>query len=168
VEQTNPVKGKYGTLMAVKALNNQEVWAAGTSGVILHTSDGGAHWVREAEGLSNEMLYGIWVVNNREVYVTGNNRTLLKYGDVTGIDEQREQSGQITAFPNPATGKICLQSAGNRPVTSVDLYDISGRKLIHHELASIREVDLSGLEKGIYILEAYCDGCKSITRIIKQ
>ncbi|HNW75124.1 MAG TPA: YCF48-related protein, partial [Bacteroidales bacterium] len=51
IEQVNPVKGKTGTLMAVKALNAQEAWTVGTSGVVLHTTDGGATWVREAEGL---------------------------------------------------------------------------------------------------------------------
>ncbi len=104
IEQVNPVKGKYGTLMAVKALNPQEVWAAGTSGVILHTVNGGATWVREAEGLTTEMLYGICVVNNHEVYVTGNNRTLLKYGPVSGTEEPTVTRPQLRVFPNPVTG----------------------------------------------------------------
>ena len=103
-EQVNPVRGTSGTLMAVKALSNLQVWAVGTSGVILHTTDGGENWFREGEGLSNEMLYGIWVVSPQEVYVTGNDRTILKYGLLTGVEQQPTQPTEFKLeqnYPNP-------------------------------------------------------------------
>ena len=99
-EQINPVKSKTGTLMAIKAINKNEAWACGTSGVILHTTDGGENWIQEAKGLTSEMLYGIAVNRVSEVFITGNNRTVLKYGHINGIQQPYVLNNFIS--PNPA------------------------------------------------------------------
>jgi len=152
VEQVNPVKGKHGTLMAVKVLNDQEVWIAGTSGVILHTTDGGQTWIREAEGLTNEMLYGIWVVNSQEVYVTGNNRTLLRYGLISGQEEPESSLPEITLFPNPANGVVHLRCDRQWLVRQIRVTDAAGRQVRFIEDPAEPSVDLSGLEEGIYLI----------------
>jgi len=166
--QVNPVKGKNGTLMAVKAINSLEAWTVGTSGVILHTTDGGVNWIREAEGLTDEMLYGIWVVNNKEVYVTGNNRTLLKYGTMSGMDDTREADRFIRVFPNPVIGKVSIQSKNNQPINRISVVDISGRQLMLVEQPAIREIDLSGLQGGLYFLAVRCAEKTCMTKIMKQ
>lgn len=104
IDQVNPVPGNSGTLFAVKALDSIHVWTVGTSGVILRTNNGGNTWVREADGLTNQMLLGIWVVSPEEVYIVGNNRTFLKYGLLSSIEETHSQSNCVKLdqnFPNP-------------------------------------------------------------------
>lgn len=166
-EQVNPVKGKYGTLMAVKALNNQEVWTVGTSGVILHTTDGGENWVREAEGLTNEMLYGIHVVNNHEVYVTGNNRTLLKYGLVNSIDETSSVVKPVKVYPNPVKNKLLVETADSNPVDRLWIYEMNGRLLYYQSNPQDNSVDISGIQPGMYILKTEYRNNFYTERIIK-
>jgi len=132
-EQVNPVRGTSGTLMAVKALSNLQVWAVGTSGVILHTTDGGENWFREGEGLSNEMLYGIWVVSPQEVYVTGNDRTILKYGLLTGVEQQPTQPTEFMLeqnYPNPFNPSTRIQyTIGSRQFVQLKVYDVLGNEI---------------------------------------
>jgi photosystem II stability/assembly factor-like uncharacterized protein len=146
-EQVNPVKGKGGTLMAIKAINKSEAWTVGTSGVILHTSDGGVNWIREAEGLTNEMLYGIWVVDNKEVYVTGNNRTLLKYGPITDVIEPVLSKNKFSINPNPAS------TFANFTVLSgwASIYDWLGIEVWSGNIFEGKSFDVSNFQDGLYI-----------------
>ncbi len=167
-EQVNPVKGKTGTLMAVKALNKQEVWTVGTSGVILHTTNGGQTWVREAEGLTSEMLYGIWVVNNQEVYVTGNNRTLLKYGLISGKEEPLLQASSLSLTPNPTEGIVTIRVAGGQQISQVNVNDLAGRRIATFRKPAVNRIDCSGFRPGVYILEVFLDGSVSTLRLMKR
>jgi photosystem II stability/assembly factor-like uncharacterized protein len=133
IDQVNPVLGNSGTLMAVKALDSLHVWTVGTSGVILRTNNGGNTWVREAEGLSNDMLLGIWVVSPEEVYVVGNNRTFLKYGLLSSIEESNSETGQVQLeqnYPNPFSSntKISFQIKTPQQV-KLSVFDPLGHKV---------------------------------------
>jgi photosystem II stability/assembly factor-like uncharacterized protein len=162
-EQVNPVRGASGTLMAVKALNNLQVWTVGTSGVVLHTTDGGENWVREAEGLSNEMLYGLCVVSPQEVYVTGNNRTLLKYGLLTDVEEQPTQPTEFKLeqnYPNPFNPSTSIQyTIGSRQYVQLKVYDILGNEiatLVNEEKSSGMynvQFTMNNLSSGIYFYQ---------------
>jgi hypothetical protein len=158
-EQVNPVKGTGGTLMAVKALNDQEAWTVGTSGVILHTVDGGTNWVREAEGLTQEMLYGIHVVSPNEVYVTGNNRTLLKYGLLDEIPESGEMFCSLVIKPNPAGSyfEVELILKDNQLVTA-ELCDLQGR--------TIKKLFAQPVPKGKFSRQFSTDGIPDGTYLV--
>jgi hypothetical protein len=162
-DQVNPVRGASGTLMAVKALNNLQVWTVGTSGVILHTTNGGENWFREAEGLSNEMLYGIWVVSPQEVYVTGNDRTLLKYGLLANVEIQPTQPTEFKLeqnYPNPFNPSTSIQYAiGSRQFVQLKVYDVLGNEiatLVNEEKpAGMYNVHFSrnNLSSGVYFYQ---------------
>jgi len=160
IEQVNPVKGKYGTLMAVKAINKLEAWTVGTSGVILHTTNGGENWIREAEGLTNDMLYGIHVVNNNEVYVTGNNKTLLKYGLISDVDESIVAT-EFKISPNPASDYINISSPSikkglGRVSEEIRIYNTFGeciKTVVNSDLRSLLRLDISHLPVGIYFIQ---------------
>jgi photosystem II stability/assembly factor-like uncharacterized protein len=178
-DQVNPVRGKTGTLMAVKALNSLEVWTVGTSGVILHTTNGGENWFREGEGLSNEMLYGLWVVSPQEVYVTGNNRTLLKYGLLTDVEDEPTQPTEFKLeqnYPNPFNPSTTIRYSVPSNVKSqtlnviIKVFDILGNEIVtlvnEEKPAGSYEVDFQsslnshsskgvplGLASGIYFYQ---------------
>ncbi len=160
VEQVNPVKGKSGTLMAVKALNKSEVWACGTSGVVLHTTNAGETWTREAEGLTKEMLYGIHVVNNKEVYMTGNNRTLLKFGPLSDVSVPLSEEC-FSISPNPATDFIEISYSMNKSVVDdVRIFSIFGEPIKLTPILSLQSggqdevlrISISPLPTGIYFV----------------
>ena len=172
-EQINPVKGKSGTLMAVKALNKMEAWACGTSGVILHTTNGGESWQREAEGLTKEMLYGIHVVNHEEVYITGNNKTLLRYGPLSTV-ENSQDNYNLSISPNPATDFIEISYSplekGVRGLSEqIRIYNVFGQEFnptpalpkgrgfasppLGEDLGGVLTLDVSSLPSGVYFVK---------------
>lgn len=152
-DQVNPVKGKSGTLMAVKALNKMEAWTVGTSGVILHTTDGGENWKREAEGLSKEMLYGIYVVSPEEVYITGNNRTFLRGIISSSVNEKGNE--KVAIYPNPCNDYINIENCSDIIIPKVIIiYNSLGEKILESTTQSnIERINLDGLNSGCYFLK---------------
>jgi photosystem II stability/assembly factor-like uncharacterized protein len=67
------------TLNSVEALSSTEAWIAGTSGTVMHTSDGGATWTQQSVG-TTEPIYKVafkdaqhgWATSNNAVYFTTN------------------------------------------------------------------------------------------------
>jgi len=145
-EQVNPVKGKYGTLMAVKALSKSEAWASGTSGVVLHTTDGGNIWNQEAKGFSNEMLYGIAVAEPNEIYITGNNRTILKYGTIDKIEDNHIP--EILLSPNPVRESLSLKDYKGK----ITIINIFGEEILTSEVTENSIISMEGCIPGIYFL----------------
>lgn len=74
VEVPSPVSSH---LYSVGFLSDTEGWIVGQSGTILRSTDRGAHWLREAPGLTTEALYDVDFVGST-VYVCGSEKTLLK------------------------------------------------------------------------------------------
>ena len=74
--QTNP-DSNQNILYDVFFLDTLNGWAAGTTGIILHTTDGGANWVLQNSGTTNN-LARVFAISS-DVYVTGSYGTFLKY-----------------------------------------------------------------------------------------
>ncbi len=72
--------GPQRTLMDVDFLNNQEGWAVGSKGVVLHTVDGGMSWNIEVQGMTNRMMTSVKAISPTCGYALGNNGSFLKYG----------------------------------------------------------------------------------------
>jgi photosystem II stability/assembly factor-like uncharacterized protein len=63
-------------LLGIYALDGDTAWAAGQDGVILHTSNGGATWTRQAEEQAPEVqLQGIYASDADNVWVVGDNQS---------------------------------------------------------------------------------------------
>jgi hypothetical protein len=75
--------------------------------------------------------------------------------------------GIISAFPNPTSGKLTIQS--EREIKSINVYSITGAKVYSRpkDLTS-NEIDLSNYNNGIYIVVVN-DGVKNHTlKVIKE
>lgn len=60
--------------------SNDEAWAAGGSGILLRTADGGKSWIRDkaADNIAGN-LYSVKFIDDRKGFVLGNNGILLRY-----------------------------------------------------------------------------------------
>ncbi|PLW99007.1 MAG: hypothetical protein C0591_03440, partial [Marinilabiliales bacterium] len=100
-QQSNPdANSLYGTFF----LNQNMGWAIGTQGTILKTTNGGETWMVDEEGSTlagTKFLRGIHFTSPTNGYVVGNEKTLLKYGELTGLGEAIENM-PFEIFPNPA------------------------------------------------------------------
>ncbi len=168
--QTNPYT-MQNSLSNVFFLNINEGWSVGHNGTLLHTTNGGASWSREAEGFTTNILRGVFAVDEHTVYVSGNNKTLLKYTQVSGIGDEVELL-KFEIFPNPAVSVCNLQSSVfSLQSAVVEIYDLNGKKLLQKPILKGREtveMDVSSLRSGIYFCKVSTEEYSLTKKIIIQ
>jgi photosystem II stability/assembly factor-like uncharacterized protein len=87
-----------------------------------------------------------------------------------GIDEIKENLG-VAAYPNPSSDKINIGFKQYSPVenTLVSIYSIQGELLFQQPLKNdITELDISGLEKGVYLVKVSNKKTTELTKLVKK
>lgn len=155
--------GNMGDMSQVFFLDNLHGWAIHFSGKIYTTSDGGNSWSEQSPGISSEILTNIQMTSLSNGYICGNNRTLLKYTQLTSLNKSGYDDWEITIFPNPVKDKFKVQSIkpacwqGRLKVenATIELFDLNGRILMEKHFpagSETAEIDGSGLQNGIYLV----------------
>jgi len=91
--------------------------------------------------------------------------------DVFYIDEifigiEDLNSKGFSATPNPVNDVLYLNA--NEEITSVALFNVLGQKVFQNEINSLdSSIDMTGYQKGIYILKTKIDGTEGSVKIIK-
>jgi photosystem II stability/assembly factor-like uncharacterized protein len=172
VTLTNP-DPQSRSLYGVFFLNSNEGWAVGGNGAILHTSNGGTTWtVQTVPGLSpSAFLTGVHFTSPTNGYVVGNNKTLLKYTLISGIESPAWE--QVHLYPNPTRGKFRVQGSApiRNKVVSVEVVDFYGRTLFSgmmHPVMPDQEFDISHLKPGVYLVKMQMNEMVFIRKIVKQ
>jgi thermitase len=84
--------------------------------------------------------------------------------DVQHFSTPNIDSSTISIYPNPTKDRLYIQS--DYGVNDIKIYDITGRFIKKHENTS--EVDMTTLNKGIYLLKIATDQKTFETKVIKQ
>ncbi len=90
---------------------------------------------------------------------------------ITLSSNSNQEFNGLTISPNPSEGKfrVTFDHAGNSNNVAIDVYDLRGRRIYNTSYNSIskfdRTIDLSGVQKGVYILKVN-DGERNATRKI--
>lgn len=73
---------------------------------------------------------------------------------LSGITEENLENS-ISVFPNPAVDNLIIETSNNEKVTAVKVYDVLGKLLVNNNVNETErlELNVSGLEKGIYYVE---------------
>ncbi len=116
------------------------------------------------------------------VYPNGTQINVLYYDELlvgtgTGLYGHKGSGGNssvntikakdIVLFPNPSNGKIELQFNTNVKLQTVEVYDFAGKKLYSQNLNnSTKQIDLTHLNKGIYLLKVKTENSIYTERII--
>ncbi|WP_299895951.1 T9SS type A sorting domain-containing protein [uncultured Aquimarina sp.] len=89
--------------------------------------------------------------------------------DNTLSNEDIEFNEEIVSFyPNPANTSIYIKNFSSLDISSVDIYDMQGKKIISKKLES-REIDVSSLTKGVYLLKIKNNsGDRVVKKLIKN
>jgi hypothetical protein len=155
-EQSVP-SGIVGELYDLHFLNLNEGWVVGAGqgvGKILHTSNGGQSWVFEAEGLIDDHLLAVNFTSPTNGYAVGLNSMLLKYSEVSGIDEN-SHSFAFDLFPNPADESVRINcSEFNTESGSIEILSAEGKTLQKKTVGKGNtdiEMDLKNLDAGMYM-----------------
>ena len=78
-------------------------------------------------------------------------------------------SKDLQVYPNPAKDVLNFKMANNMQVETVELYDMTGRKVNTVTAKSVKDVNVSNLRKGTYILKAKAnDGKVYVQKVLKD
>jgi photosystem II stability/assembly factor-like uncharacterized protein len=173
--QINPdTQSPKSTLNDVFFLNVNEGWAVGDRGLILHTTNGGTIWFIEGNGLTNSLLTSVYFTSPTNGFVTGTERTLLKFstdGAATRIDPDIVKADGFEVFPNPGNGRFNLKVPVGQQVYFISVVNSSGQTVQNVDISgqdSEFTFDLSDQLNGIYLTRCSTNKGQVCRKIVKR
>ena len=125
-------------------------------GIIIKTINGGITWTFSSP--TCKWFSSVYFTDANTGYVVGDEGTILKTtnGGGTFNDEIEYPEQTFSIYPNPANNKVAI--TGNRYFlgeTIITIFDINGKQVMNNELQNQNtiEIDVSTLEKGMYLLK---------------
>lgn len=82
----------------------------------------------------------------------------------SGLDE--ELGAQIRFFPNPVTSIVTMEGA--EEFDTVEIYDLSGRKVFHSVINNTGKLNVSQLQSGTYLVQLRGNERSHVQKLIKQ
>lgn len=92
---------------------------------------------------------------------------ILESEAVTGLSPDPDNS-QLQVYPNPNIDGIVNVSVPANSDASLNIRDISGKLLLQYSLSDKKELDLSALKNGTYLLEFFLEDERLIRRWVKR
>jgi len=141
-------------------LNENEGWFVGNIGQIQHTTNGGDSWTREFENYTNTFLTAVQFTISNNGYISGNEKTLLKYGEITSVKNGEDLPTEYSLsqnYPNPFNPTTTIKyQIPELSFITLKLFDVLGSEiatLVNEEKPiGNYEVEFNGskLTSGIY------------------
>jgi hypothetical protein len=148
-----------------------------------YTKDGILKWKQYFGGSSWEYPYGLSLADDGGIYFLANTEStdfdiaenfgnqdiwlvkLLEGGSTTVNNTTKP--GSLSLFPNPSFDYIYIDSPEN---LKVSVFDMHGRKVIHHEInSSDSHIDMQSLPDGTYLIKGVNEtGHEFISRVMKM
>lgn len=111
----------------------------------------------------------IKIIGSTEVMPTNNGLTLMtKAAPLASAGTDGNEETIIDLYPNPATNNINIVSSTDAEMT-IFVYNISGQQMYYGErLDNHQVIDVSNLERGLYVVKVISDDEVITTRFLKQ
>jgi photosystem II stability/assembly factor-like uncharacterized protein len=159
-------------------INSSEGWIVGV-GIIWHSDNGGINWTDDAPGFADGMgLTSVYFISAEEGYAAGNNE-FLKYGSLTGIEDEWTDITAKTHLrqnaPNPFNDdtKIEYDLPDNDWVT-IKVFNITGQEIATlvnaHQNRGQHSVEFKrqNLPEGVYfyrLVSGQINECKPMIKV---
>ncbi len=104
-----------------------------------------------------------YAASDRQVIVF--NKT--KY-DALAVNETIKNKLQVSVYPNPATENLFVELDSKTKAAQITISDLSGKSIINTKLSNQNNIDISGLQLGMYMLTVYTENGSETVKFIKQ
>ena len=104
-----------------------------------------------------------YAASDRQVIVF--NKT--KY-DALAVNEAIKNKLQVSVYPNPATENLFVELDSKIKTTQINISDLSGKSIINTKLSNQNNIDISGLQLGMYMLTVSTENGSETVKFIKQ
>ncbi|UMY64748.1 MULTISPECIES: T9SS type A sorting domain-containing protein [unclassified Flavobacterium] len=116
------------------------------------------------------LVLGDSVSNTAGIYFNFNPPVITNTATTTfatmGVDSHFDSSFRV--WPNPANDVVNMESKRGEAITSVSVYNTLGQELLREKGSDLRNVNVSGLAAGTYVITVTTDKSKSSTQLIKK
>jgi len=165
---------------ALCALGENHVWVVGYNGLLMNThnakdfkrlDDGHAEvnvvWETPEHPYGDGLYRAVHASSVNNVFVVGNRKTILKYTEVSAIEDKLHNTLKFEIYPNPSINQFkvsCLKFTVKN--ANIELFDLKGRKLLEKQILKGSEevtVDVSGFKSGVYFCRLIMEN-KSVTK----
>ena len=170
-EQINP-NPNQNTLFDLFFLDENNGWAIGSGGTIVHTNNGGENWNLVGAGLASNSLTGVHFTSPTNGYAVGIGKTLLKYTEVSGVEEGQPSMSDFEIYPNPTANEFKVKSSKFKVEgATIELSDLNGKKLLEKNVRAgteTIEIDVSSLKSRIYFCKVSTEKYSATKKLIIQ
>jgi photosystem II stability/assembly factor-like uncharacterized protein len=141
-------------------------YAFGNNGLIMKTEDGGLNWVRQNSGTLKNFV-SIAFPSDSIGYILTEDNKILTTRNFTPLSTKEIDKSFFKIFPNPVTDKLNIQFESNdKPV--IDVLNLNCQIIQSFESNTNNfQIDLTGYQKGIYIIRYRSDKFSITEKIIK-
>lgn len=78
-------------------------------------------------------------------------------------ENDNNKDNNLSVYPNPASEKVNIETSGKVTIT---LRDITGKTILKEKSSGKKELDISGLKKGIYLIQSDSEHQSSIKKLV--
>ena len=113
----------------------------------------------------------LWTGSGNFTFSCGEDSTVFSYdllgiSDCTTLGMNDHAQIEIGLSPNPVTDVLRID-AGAFAIRSVQIFDLEGRLVAHHQSNDLNSIPVPELEPGIYLLSIVTDQGTSVDRFMK-
>jgi hypothetical protein len=105
-------------------------------------------------------------------YYAGSDRQVIVFNktkyDALAVNESIKNKLQVSIYPNPATENLFVALDSKIKNAQVIVSDLSGKTYINAEVTNQNNIDISGLQIGMYMLTVITDNGSETVKFIKQ
>jgi len=101
--------------------------------------------------LSNNNILAVGAINNDSNGLDSGQVNTYDINTILNI-ESKEQNG-FKIYPNPVSNILRIQSTENLIFEIANIYDMTGKLVKPIKIIDLKTIDVSNLERGIYLLE---------------
>jgi photosystem II stability/assembly factor-like uncharacterized protein len=138
------------------------------AGYMIKSTNSGDSWASETTPINN--LRGLFFLNNSLGYAVGDDGVILKYTNITGIENSVLKNEALTIYPNPAMNTISIKNNGySNDVFTMNIYTVFG-KLVTSEILNPnnQQKKIGNLSNGIYMVEIKTKELSETQKLIIQ
>src|SRR5690606_38785731 len=107
----------------------------------------------ENQAVLTDKIRKIYIYDENLGFVIGDNGMIYKTTNVEGLstNDVNIEKKKIKIIPNPATDMLIIENTGNINIKSLELFDLSGKKVKDFRI-NTNQLDISSLSNGTYLL----------------
>ncbi len=94
--------------------------------------------------------------------------TFYEYNGYVGIDENSAVQ-QFVIYPNPASDLLTVESLSSTTETIISIYNMQGQLILQQPMQQAKtDINISGLEKGVYMINILGADINVVKKLIKE